>query len=137
MCTLFSLRKSNVRIFLYDTHFAENVKYLFFSLRKWKVKIFPPNDYVFHWCEKIIRKWAVPIWPVSFRFSFSIRDVTYMVCFILKHMHTNINVCIIYNLLATHLFTSLATSIFMPVPDFTFWFIFIHWIWHLVNYFFQ
>ena len=42
----------------------------FLSLRKWKDKMFSHDDYVFHWREKIIRKWGVPIWPVSFRFSF-------------------------------------------------------------------
>ena len=113
----------------------------FFSLRKWKDKMFSHDDYVFHWREKIIRKWGVPIWPVSFRFSFWFffhkRCNLYGLLYSETHVHTNINVCITYNLLATHLSASLATSIFLPVPDFNFWFIFIHWIWHLVNYFFQ
>ena len=113
----------------------------FFLLRKWKDKMFSHDDYVFHWREKIIRKWGVPIWPVSFRFSFWFffhkRCNLYGLLYSETHVHTNINVCITYNLLATHLSASLATSIFLPVPDFNFWFIFIHWIWHLVNYFFQ
>lgn len=113
----------------------------FFSLRKWKDKMFSHDDYVFHWREKIIRKWGVPIWPVSFRFSFWFffhkRCNLYGLLYSETHVHTNINVCITYNLLATHLSASLATSIFLPVPDFNSWFIFIHWIWHLVNYFFQ
>lgn len=96
----------------------------FFSLRKWKDKMFSHDDYVFHWREKIIRKWGVPIWPVSFRFSFWFffhkRCNLYGLLYSETHVHTNINVCITYNLLATHLSASLATSIFLPVPDFNF-----------------